>query len=146
MAKTFTMEEAKTLLPVLSALLERARDAALRAGTLENEMQELSHRIFVSGGMHVDIPAAARRRAEREKAMQAARTTTEEIAEIGAQVAENGAGVLEFPSSLEGRSVLLCWTLGEDEIGFWREESDGPEIRRPIDARFSSKKERDRPN
>ena len=146
MRKMFTLDEAKTLLPVLSALLEKARDAAMRAGMLENEMQELSQRIFVSGGMHVDVPAAARRRAEREKAMQEARTTIEEITEIGAQVGESSAGALEFPSALEGRTVLLCWTLGDEEIGSWREEGDASEVRRPIDGRFSAKKERERPN
>ena len=63
--KTFTLEEARTLLPVLGALLRRAREAALRAGGLEGEMQELSQRIFLAGGLHVDVAEAARRRAER---------------------------------------------------------------------------------
>jgi len=144
--KTFTLEEARTLLPVLSALMERARGAALRAGSLENEMQELSQRIFLSGGMHVDVASAARRRAEREKAVDEARKTIEEITEIGVQVAENESGGLEFPFLLEGRTVLLCWTLGDEEITEWREVEDKSEVRRPVDGRFSSRKERERPN
>ncbi len=146
MRKTFTLDEAKTLLPVLSALLERAKAAALRAGALENEMQELSQRIFLSGGLHVDVPAAARRRAEREKAMQEARTTIEEISEIGAEVTENNDGGLEFPCLLEGRTVMLCWTLGEDEITEWREVDDKNGTRKKLDGRFWGKKDRDRPN
>ena len=146
MSKTFTLDEAKTLLPVLGSLLARARDAALRAGALENEMQELSQRIFLSGGMHVDVPAAAKRRAEREKAMQEARTTIEEITEIGANVTESAVGELEFPCLLDGRTVLLCWWLGDEEILYWREENDKPEVRKAIDGRFASKRERERPN
>jgi hypothetical protein len=146
LSKTFTLDEAKTLLPVLGSLLARARDAALRAGALESEMQELSQRIFLSGGMHVDVPAAARRRAEREKAMQEARTTIDEITEIGAQVAESEDGGLEFPCLLDGRMVLLCWTLGDEEITHWREMEDKSEVRRVVDGRFSSRKERERPN
>ncbi len=134
------------MLPVLSALLEKARDAALRAASIENEMQELNQRIFLLGGMHVDVPAAAKRRAEREKAMQEARTVLEEITEIGAQVTEEGGAGLEFPSPLEGRTVLLLWSLGDDEIFWWREENDKPDVRKPIDGRFSSRKERERPN
>jgi hypothetical protein len=134
------------LLPVLSALLERARTAALRAGTAEQEMQELSQRIFLSGGLHVDVAAAARRRAEREKAVHEARKTIEEITEIGVQVAEDEDGVLEFPFVLEGRTVLLCWSLGDEAITEWREEDDKPEVRRPVDGRFGSKRERERPN
>ena len=129
MAKTFTLDEARTLLPVLGALLNRAREAALRAGQIEAEMQALSQRIFLSGGMHVDVAAAARRRAEREKAVKEARTTIEEIEEIGARVGELESGRLEFPYVLEGREVLLCWALGEDEeIRWWREDEEGAEL------------------
>jgi hypothetical protein len=146
LGKMFTLDEAKTLLPVLSALLEKARAAALRAGALENEMQELSQRIFLSGGLHVDVSAAARRRAEREKAMQEARSQIEEITEIGVEVSENEEGGLEFPCLLEGRTVMLCWALGEEEITQWREEDDKPGVKKPVDGRFSSKKDRERPN
>ena len=146
MGKTFTLDEAKTLLPVLSALLEKARAAALRAGALENEMQELSQRIFLSGGLHVDVPAAARRRAEREKAMQEARTHIEEITEIGVEVSDQDEGGLEFPCLLEGRTVMLCWKLGDDEIAEWREEGDAAGVKKPVDGRFSSRKDRERPN
>ncbi len=146
MSKTFTLDEARTLLPVLSSLLEKAREAAVRASTLENEMQQLSQRIFLSGGLHVDVPAAAKRRAEREKAMTEARTTVEEITAIGAQVAELEEGGLEFPHLLESRTVLLCWAVGDEEILHWREVDDKPETRRSLDARFAARKDRERPN
>ena len=146
MGKTFTLEEAKTLLPVLGALLLRARQSAVRANGFESEMQELSQRIFLSGGLHVDVTAAARRRAERDKAMQDARSTIQEIEQIGAAVSEEDSGGLEFPCLLEGRMVLLCWSLGDDEISSWREEGDKPDVRKPVDGRFLTKRERERPN
>jgi hypothetical protein len=121
----FTLDEAQMLLPVLEALLLKAREAALLASGLEEQMQELSQRIFLSGGLHVDVPAAARRRAQRELALKEARSTLEEIQEIGAQVADLGEGTLEFPALAEGRSVYLCWTLGDAEIERWRESADG---------------------
>lgn len=137
MAKTFTMDEARTLLPVLGALLRRAREAALRAGRFDAEMQELSQRIFLSGGMHVDVAAAARRKAERDKAIQEARSTIEEIEEIGARVGDMEAGRLEFPYLLDGREVLLCWTLGEEEeIRQWREDEDDSPLRSVSDGAF----------
>ncbi len=143
MAKTFTLEEARTLLPVLGALLRRARDAALRAGRFESEMQELSQKIFLSGGMHVDVPAAARRRAERDKAVQEARSTIEEIEEIGARVGDMEQGRLEFPYLLDGREVLLCWSLGEEEeIRQWREDEDDSPLKSINDGAFR----RERPN
>lgn len=145
MGKTFTLEEARTLLPVLGALLKRARDAALRANRYEGEMQALSQRIFLSGGMHVDVPAAARRRAERDKGVQEARSTIEEIEEIGARVGDMEEGRLEFPYALDGREVLLCWTLGdEEEIRQWREDEDGSPLKSVTDGNF--KRDRDRLN
>ena len=145
MSKTFTLSEAQTLLPVLEALLQKARTAALRGAELELEMQQLGQRIFLSGGMHVDIRAAARRRAERDKAGQEARDTITEIEEIGARVHDLESGMLDFPSQVEGRSALLCWKLGEAGISHWHDLEETPEQRRELDARFG-KGERERLN
>ena len=145
MSKTFTLHEAQTLLPVVEALLLRAQAAGARAGELETEMQELSQRIFMSGGMHVNVAQAAKRRAEREKALQEARDTLAEMDEIGVQVKDLEKGLLDFPSVMDGRDVLLCWMLGEKEIGFWHTLEDGFAGRKPLDGRFG-KTEKERPN
>jgi hypothetical protein len=145
LSKTFTLSEAQTLLPVLEALLRKAQAAAARAAELEQEMQELSQRIFLSGGMHVNVSVAARRRAEREKALQEAQATLAEIDEIGVQVKDLQQGLLDFPCVMEGQTVLLCWKLGEKEIGFWHSVEDGFAGRKPLDARFG-KTERERLN
>jgi hypothetical protein len=145
LSKTFTLGEAQTLLPVLEALLKRAQTAATRAAELELEMQALSQRIFLSGGMHVDVVAAARRRAEHEKAVQEAKDTLAELEAIGVQLKDLEQGLLDFPCVLDGQTVLLCWKLGEKEIGYWHSTEDGFAGRKPLDARFG-KAERDRLN
>ncbi|NYF79517.1 DUF2203 domain-containing protein [Granulicella arctica] len=145
MSKTFTLNEAQTLLPVLEALLKRAQVAASRANELEFEMQQLSQRIYLSGGMHVDIVAAARRRAERDKAAQQAKDTLAEIDAIGVRVQDLEAGLLDFPCQVEGAMVLLCWKLGESAISHWHTEEEGFAGRKPLDLRFG-KTERERFN
>ena len=116
MNKSFTLSEAQTLLPVLDALLQRAQDLrAARGRRLELEMQQLSHRIFLSGGLHVDIVAAARRRAERDKAGQEARDTIAEIEAIGARVHDLQAGILDFPCQVEGRAALALLEDGRGD-------------------------------
>jgi hypothetical protein len=145
LSKIFTLGEAQTVLPVVEALLRRAQTAGGRAGTLEMEMQQLSHRIFLSGGLYVDVSVAARRRAERDKAVQEAKDTLAEIEEIGVQVTDLEQGLLDFPCVLDGKTVLLCWKLGEKEIGYWHLPEDGFEGRKPLDARFG-KTERERLN
>ena len=145
MSKTFTLSEAQTLLPVLESLLRKAQTAGARAGELEAEMHALSQRIFLSGGMHVDVAQAARRRAEREKAVQETQNTLAEIDEIGVQMKDLEKGLLDFPSLMEGQTVMLCWKLGEKEIGYWHTPEDGFDGRKPLDARFG-KTERERLN
>ena len=145
MSKTFTLSEAQPLLPVLEALLRKAQAAGSRAGELESEMQQLTQRIFLSGGMHVNVVQAARRRAERERTLQEARDTLLEIDEIGVQVKDLEKGLLDFPCVVDGQTVLLCWKLGEKEIGFWHTTEDGFAGRRPLDARFG-KTQRERLN
>lgn len=136
MSKTFTLSEAQTLLPVVEALLRKTQAAATQAGELEREMQQLSQRIFISGGMHVDISAAARRRAERDKAVQEAKDTLAEIDEIGVQVKDLEQGLLDFPSMMDGKPVLLCWKLGEPTIAHWHTEEEGFAGRKPLDSGF----------
>jgi hypothetical protein len=139
------LNEAQTLLPVLEALLKRARTSALKAAELELEMQQLSQRIFMAGGMHVDIVAAARRRAERDKATQETKDTLAEIEEIGVQVQDLQEGLLDFPCQVEGKVVMLCWRMGEAAITHWHAEDEGAEARQPLDSRFG-KTERERLN
>jgi len=145
LSRTFTLSEAQTLLPVVEALLRRAQAAGARAGELEREMHELNQRIFLAGGMRVDVAQAARRRTEREKALQEARDTLAEMDEIGVQVKDLEKGLLDFPSVMEGQDVLLCWQLGEREIGYWHTPEDGFAGRKPLAGR-TGKTEKERLN
>jgi hypothetical protein len=144
-SKTFTVAEAQTLLPVLGSLLRRAQTMAERADDLEGEMQSLNHRIFLSGGMHVDLVAAARRRGEHDKAAQAAKDTLAEIDAIGVKVQDLGEGLLDFPCQLGGEMVMLCWKMGEQMITHWHGLEEDYGARKPLDSRFD-KSERERPN
>lgn len=145
MSKTFTLSEAQTVLRVLEALLRKTQAAGIRAAEVEAEMQQLSYRIFLSGGLHVDVASAARRRAERDKALQEAKDTLAEIETIGVQVQDLEEGLLDFPCVVDGTTVMLCWKLGEESIMHWHNAEDGFAGRKPIDARFG-KTERERLN
>ena len=136
MTKTFTWHEAQTLLPVLESLLKRAQTTAETASALESEMQELAQRIFLSGGMRVDVASAAKRRAQLDKSTQETRDTLAEIETIGVQVADLKDGLLAFPCKLEGAIVLLSWQLGEASITSWLNENETIADRKPVDARF----------
>src|ERR1700722_18226778 len=60
--KKFTLEEAQSLLPVLESLLKRAMESKRAADELEAGRAELARRIYVSGGMKVDLGVVTRQR------------------------------------------------------------------------------------
>lgn len=138
--RTFTLNEAQTMLPVLEALLRRAITANAKAVSVEEEISAFNQRIFLSGGMHVDVEKAARRRGEREIAIREAKDTLAEIDAIGVQVKDLNTGLLDFPCKMDGEIVLLCWKLGEKEITHWHTVDAGFSGRQPLDDRFKGEK------
>lgn len=143
--KTFTLEEANALLPVVESLLEQVITAKEEAERLEGEIQSLRQRIFLSGGMTVDIASVARNRADAEAQVQKAKESLGEIDSIGVQVKDLDTGLLGFPCRIDGDLVLLCWRRGERRIEFWHTLESGFRGRQPLDERFG-RGWRDRPN
>jgi hypothetical protein len=135
--RTFTLDEAQSLLPVLEALLRTAIDAKRLMDETDAELQALQHRIFLNGGMSLDIVPLARRRAERAKAEQRAKDAIAEIDSIGVQVKDLGIGLLDFPCEVDGQIILLCWKLGETSITHWHGKQEGFAGRKPIDSRIA---------
>ena len=138
--RTFTLDQAQSLLPVLESLLRTAIGGKKIMEEVEAEMQALNHRIFLNGGTHVDVVAVARRKAERAKAEQRAKDALAEIDSIGVQVKDLDIGLLDFPCEVEGRVVLLCWKMGEDSITHWHSMEEGFAGRKPIDERIGRSK------
>jgi hypothetical protein len=134
--KTFTLDEAQSLLPVLESLLKRAMEAKQAAQKVEDQQQDLMRRVFATGGMRIDVAQAQKRKAALEALVQRAKDSLEEIDAIGVQIKDLDIGLLDFPCLLDGETVLLCWKRGEPRIGFWHRLEDGFRGRQPIDARF----------
>jgi hypothetical protein len=134
--KTFTLDEAQALLPIVEALLNRAIEAKEALSELEEAQQDLQRRIFVSGGMLVDLAGVKKRKITMAALVQRAKDSLQEIDAIGVQVKDLDTGLLDFPCILEGEIVLLCWKRGEPRIAFWHRVEDGFRGRQPIDDRF----------
>jgi hypothetical protein len=47
------------------------------------------------------------------------------IDELGITLREIETGLIDFPALATGRQIWLCWRLGEGDIGWWHELSDG---------------------
>jgi len=135
--RTFTLDEAQSLLPVLESLLRTAIQAKKVMDEVDAELQALHHRIFLSGGMFLDIVPLARRKAERARAEQRAKDAIAEIDSSGVQVKDLDMGLLDFPCDVEGQKILLCWKLGEKTITHWHGIEEGFAGRKPIDQRIA---------
>lgn len=134
--KTFTLEEAQSLLPVLESLLKRAIEGKLAAEQIESSLTELARRIYLSGGMRVDVVNVAKQRSDVEAHLQRVRETIAEIDSIGVQVKDFEAGLLDFPCRIDDQVVLLCWRMGEPSIEHWHTLEAGFQGRQPLDERF----------
>ncbi len=140
--RTFTLQEAQVLLPVLESLLRAAMTAKRAVAEIDAEMQDVGNRIFVNGGTLVNIVRLAARKAEREKSMQRIKDSLAEIDAAGVQVKDLDIGLLDFPCVVEDRVILLCWKLGEKSIAHWHSTEEGFANRKPIDDRIANAKKR----
>lgn len=140
-SRTFTLEEAQSLVPVLESLLRASIGAKKLMEEVEAEMQAVHRRIFLNGGTYLDIVPLARRKAERVKAEQKLRDAFAEIDAMGVQVKDLDIGLLDFPCEVDGRTVLLCWKLGETSITHWHGTDEGFAGRKPVDERIAKAKE-----
>ena len=134
--KTFTLDEAQSLLPVLESLLKRAIEGKQLAEEVDSGLTDLMRRIYLSGGMKVDVGKVTKLRAEMEGHLQRVRESVAEMDSIGVQVKDLDTGLLDFPCRVDDQVVLLCWRMGEPAIEHWHTTETGFKDRQPVDERF----------
>jgi len=138
--RTFSLDEAQGLVPILESLLRKAIEGKRRVEAIEAEFQAIRSRVQSLGGVRLQIVPLARRRAEFDKAAQEVKDTIAEIESIGAQVKDLDTGLLDFPCLVDGETILLCWKMGEEKITHWHGIEEGFAGRKPIDERISKAK------
>ena len=144
--RTFTIDEAQSLLPVLESLLKRAIEGKQAAEKVETDLADVARRIYFAGGMKVDAAGILRKRAEVEEHLKRVRETIAEIDAIGVQVKDLDTGLLDFPCRVEDEVVLLCWRMGEPGIEHWHTMEAGFKGRQPVDERFRRRQSGTKPN
>jgi len=84
----------------------------------------------------VDRDRALEARNRRDSAAGRLRAAIEQVQEIGCLIKDIDIGLVDFPTSLRGVEVYLCWKLGESGISFWHGVDEGFRGRKPIDKDF----------
>ncbi|HEX5174930.1 MAG TPA: DUF2203 domain-containing protein [Gaiellaceae bacterium] len=127
----FTPEEANAELEHVRPLVEQLVAGKQEHTAALERQEELERKIRGNGG---GIPPAelAAATAEVDAVARRLARLVDEITEHGAEVKDLDSGLIDFPALRRGETVLLCWQLGEDEIGWWHRIDDGFAGRRPL--------------
>jgi hypothetical protein len=131
MARTFTVEEANAavveLRPIVEQLVRHGRNLA----AAQRRQAELVTRIAGNGGDMA--PSDLREAAEMIESEAAAIGKCADLIDAaGAQIKSLEEGLLDFPALRGDEVVLLCWKLGEEEIGYWHGVDEGFAGRKPL--------------
>jgi hypothetical protein len=127
----FTPEEANAALAEVRPLVERMVEQRRAHVEALERQEELESRIKGNGG---GIPPAQLAEADADVEQHAGELAhaVDDIVELGVQVKDLDEGLVDFPALSRGETVLLCWQLGEEEIGFWHPVEEGFAGRRPL--------------
>jgi hypothetical protein len=126
--KLFTVDLANRTLPLVRRIAE---DVVAGQRRWQETMAELD---VISVEARSDLPDPRMVALER-KAKQIADeldTFDAELESLGIQLKDRRVGLVDFPSELDGRRVLLCWRLGEPSVQFWHDEDAGFAGRQPL--------------
>jgi hypothetical protein len=126
--QSFTVEQANRTLPLVRKIVE---DVVQQHRRWREAILELD---LVASSLRADDPGD--RATALERAVQALAREIDgykrEIEDLGIQLKDPRLGLVDFPSEMGGRTVLLCWRLGEPEVQYWHEIDSGYAGRQPL--------------
>ncbi len=128
--RAFTVEEANDMIPVLDAVLDAIEDKAAAVRQHREKLQILET-LWGEGVQDTGNPDYREYREHREATgaligdIKAIVST--EITARGLRFPPGGVenGLIDFPSTYQGRWVFLCWKRGESQVSFWHEIDGG---------------------
>jgi hypothetical protein len=124
----YTVDQANRTLPLVRRIVE---DIVREHRRWQEAIIQLD---LLMTSARADLPDP--RAAELERDVQAiARDIDDfqgELEALDIQLKDRRIGLIDFPSELEGRRVLLCWRLGEPSVQFWHDEDAGYAGRQPL--------------
>jgi hypothetical protein len=119
--RMYTLEEARAALPELRERLPRLRHS-------RRALIDASRRI----GEAVAADGGGVSGGDWFGAQQELKVELTALAERGIVLRDPESGLVDFPCEREGRRVLLCWRLGEDDIAWYHETDVGFGSRKPL--------------
>jgi len=122
--KLFTPAEANAALPLVTAIV---RDIAALAKSLHDRQERLArlgppNRGGLSDAYREELQQV---QTELERDDDRMREFIQELLDLGIELKDPFTGLIDFPASINGREVYLCWRMGEAEVAYWHELEAG---------------------
>jgi hypothetical protein len=127
----FTVEEANDALDEVRPLTEELVEHRRALVELQERQSSLTARIAGNGG-NVEPQELQDVQERLDEEVAGIARCVARIHEVGALVKDLDDGLVDFPAVRDGEDILLCWRLGEDEIGFWHGLDEGFSGRKPL--------------
>lgn len=123
--RVFSLFEANQLIPRLRSHLSIVQQRKAVLLRTREEVRKASARASLGGGTSVGTQYI--------QSLQDISSNLRAISELGVVVKDIDLGLCDFPHVRDGRVVYLCWKLGENEIRWWHEVTNGYGDRCPLE-------------
>ncbi len=132
--RIFTVDQANAALPLIRAIVA---DLVRLACEVSDRSERLSVLLDGRQPPSGDDPYTEKLvhvTEELERDRRRLQEYADELLELGVEPKSAVEGLVDFPSIRAGRTVYLCWKLGESEVLFWHDVEAGYAGRRPLVA------------
>jgi len=129
MPRTFTLDEARALLPEVREIVETMRDHKREFDRKRALLKDAGKHAGGNGHAPADALGAQR---DAERLVEEIQERIRRLAAMGVEVKGIDDGLVDFPSERDGRIVYLCWRIGEPDILYWHDLDAGFRGRRPL--------------
>ena len=120
--KYFTVEDANRTLPYVSRVVEDIVAEYQQWRDRISQYEVLAAGATAGSG---ETPEQIVLREEVDAIARRINSLIEELTEVGCVFKGFEGGLVDFYTRFDDRDVLLCWKLGEAEIGHWHEIDSG---------------------
>ena len=137
--RSFTVEEANRMIPALEVTLDDVEKKKVEVGRYREKLHILDA-LWGKKVTQPENPDYDEFQRHRECIAAAVRDldrlVRRRILGLGLRFPPGGLehGLIDFPTTFEGRWVFMCWQRGEDQVRFWHEIDSGYAGRREIAA------------
>jgi hypothetical protein len=124
---TYTVEEARALLPLIRGSLLQLAVERRRA---DDAHDELHHRLRGDGNGRPE--EQVRLEAFTTELQTRVRDLLDHLESLGVVVRDLDEGLVDIPTLRDGESAWLCWRLSDPELGYWHSTREGFSTRKPL--------------